>query len=593
MSENEQPASAKQQSPDDRRPVAIVVGKAGCGKTSLIRRLSESGNDVLAASAPVYLEERIGVGSVEADLDQLASMLEQHPGRRHLLILVVGAPDRALVSEANLLTMVRAADEDAPVLLVLDKVDMLPPMRSWDPATFDTVSGDPKLVSAHRWRDYVESALRLDSGSVCLACTDPRAPYGIQETSARLAGLIGGTASLDAEAVVARRNSPSAGNGKLDRDEVLREYERLKTDFKKTAPDEFLKGGWFAGIVRMVLETYARTVDADYIRSKYPGAGADNQAQKAVDLAVRHAAIAGGVSGAAASAIELNTPVIGPAVVPALGGVLAGDVAYTTRVQLRAIYDLSVIHRAPLLIQDPEDCTEIFAYALGIKLGESVGDVARVVGPKLVQYNVRRLLRAGLRDFLVNALQKVIGHIAKKLTERAILRLAVPGVSILISSAANGFFTNSLLRKANRAMRRRGATIEPMLRVRQVLPDLDRTDILKILITLMESPNRESGWSEGQMLCLKQLQSALQISDKEGGELDSWFDRRFEDVVSVVPRAHHAGGAALIALLTAAAALDPDLANDPAYERKLAFLAQRTNTVWFPGQVERVRDALR
>ena len=44
-----------------------------------------------------------------------------------------------------------------------------------------------------------------------------------------------------------------------------------------------------------------------------------------------------------------------------------GDLAVTTRIQLRGVYDLSVIHRAPLSLEDPEDRYLVFAYAMGLK----------------------------------------------------------------------------------------------------------------------------------------------------------------------------------------------------------------------------------
>ena len=56
-------------------------------------------------------------------------------------------------------------------------------------------------------------------------------------------------------------------------DDPRKAYEDLRRKFGGTAADELKSGAWFAKIIQWVLETYAKKVDAEYIRKKYPGAG--------------------------------------------------------------------------------------------------------------------------------------------------------------------------------------------------------------------------------------------------------------------------------------------------------------------------------
>ena len=216
------------------------------------------------------------------------------------------------------------------------------------------------------------------------------------------------------------------------RDDAKREYEELRARFKGTSLHEFRQGGWFVEFVRWLLESYAKQVDSKYIRRKYPGLGPANQAKKAIGLACKFNAIAGGLSAGAVTAAEVVT--IGgvglpaPVTVPTIAAAIAADVAYSTRTQLRATYDLSVIHGAPLSVDDVEDCYLVFISSLGIRLGELGSGVLRPVGTKVLRYNIRKLLRAGLHKSIQKAVQKIGGsELAKRLTPK-----------LLTSGAGNG-----------------------------------------------------------------------------------------------------------------------------------------------------------
>jgi hypothetical protein len=357
-------------------------------------------------------------------------------------------------------------------------------------------------------------------------------------------------------------------------DDVRREYEDLKSHFQSTHFEDFKSGGWFAGFVQWMLKEYAQKVDADYLRRKYPGAGPRNQAKKAIALASKYASITGGASAAAVTGLELT--LVTPGAPLAVGGIAAmvmADIGATTRLQLRTTYDLSVIHRAPLSLNDAEDCYLIFLNALGLKVSEMAGGLAKTVGPKVVQYNVRKLLRSGLRAALVEIIKKVAGTaIARKLTEKALMRVLVPGISIPISAGANYAFTKSMLTISERQMRRRGFVMEPLLRLYSADKDFPRSAVVQALIVTMEAPKRD-GWDEDQMNALRYTQSFLSLTDEQISDLEGWFDRKVEDFVQHLPKTEPKAASALVDFLLRVAVLG-EASGDQGYAEAIRRIAE-------------------
>jgi hypothetical protein len=357
------------------------------------------------------------------------------------------------------------------------------------------------------------------------------------------------------------------------RDDVHRDYEDLKRRFRTTTVDDLKSGNWFAESVQWILSNYARTVDATYIRRKYPGANPANQAKKVITLASKYNAIAGGLSASAITALQLSS--IGPQAlitVPAVVTLIGVDVAYSSRTQLRATYDLSVIHKAPLSLDDADDCYLVFLTAMGVKLHELLGGVGKTVGPRIVAYNVRKLLRAGLRRTLQEALKRVGGvRLAKILTERAMMRLLVPGISIAIASGLSYYFTRQLLRVADLQMARRGAVVQPLVRLHAREPRLSKTLGPKVLIAIADLGDPE-GWCEAQMEALRHCQSALSLSDEELAEFDTYFDRGVADVIKELPDEFAKGAEDLLELALVQAAFAEDDRYDAAYAEAIATL---------------------
>jgi hypothetical protein len=259
----------------------------------------------------------------------------------------------------------------------------------------------------------------------------------------------------------------------------------------------------------------------------------------------------------------------------------------------RTTYDLSAIHGAPLSTDDVEDLHLVFAAAMGIKLSEGAGDLARTVGPKLVAFNVRRMLRSGVRQALVKIVQKIGGRaLARKLTEKALMRLLVPGINIPISAGMNYAFTRSILTGANKRMLRRGAVVGPLAQLHHHVPELPRDAAIKALIAVLEAPGRPDGWEEGQLDALRHTQGALRLDDDAIGRLDEWFDRTPDDVVSELPSMSEKGGQALVAYLATASALGSQSEHDAVYGKAIGNIALATRTEFDPADIAVIRKRL-
>ena len=358
------------------------------------------------------------------------------------------------------------------------------------------------------------------------------------------------------------------------RDQAKKDYENIHSRFKGANYGEFQKGNWFGNFAKQILQNYARHVNADYIKRKYPGVDPDTQAKKAIELAAKYCAIAGGLTATAASAAELSLiPTFGTdlsLVVPAVGSAVITDVVFTTRTQIRSTYDLSIIHGAPLSSDDVEDCYLIFMLAMGVKVEEMFGDIAKVAGPRIIAYNTRQVLRSGVRAFMVRVVQRLGGtKLAQKITERALMRLLVPGVSIPIASGLNYFFTKHILGLANKHMRRRGAIVRPLVCLYKLEKELDRTFAIKSLIVLIESAAHNE-WSHYQLDALRHCQNTLCLSDEDLTKTEDWFDRDVESFISEAPKLKVKSAEQLIELLIVAAALYPNNSHDVAYSSTIS-----------------------
>jgi len=276
--------------------------------------------------------------------------------------------------------------------------------------------------------------------------------------------------------------------------------------------------GWFEQFVINILRRYASSATADRILGKYAGLPRDIVADRYIEQQARVAALAGAVSSAAITGAVLlsGAAVVSTVGIPALAitlpaGIAAfgAEMAYTLRLQVRTAYDLCLLYGVPLDPDDPEDLWDIFLIGLGVKGGESVGRAIQQLVPKITQQQVRRLLRKGLirrkmQGWFAKNVSREIA--ARYLAEGFLLKVAVPGVSIVLGAGWNYVSTLGIGRGVRSRVRGTGMTIEHVNQL-QLPIDVPPEAILATALNVIAATPRVH---ENEMAAYRQLGARIQ-----------------------------------------------------------------------------------
>jgi hypothetical protein len=200
-------------------------------------------------------------------------------------------------------------------------------------------------------------------------------------------------------------------------------------------------------------------------------------AHRLKDTAAKYTGAAGAAAAAAVSAGELSTVVSGGTSWALVGSSMMGELAYITQRQIKLIYDLSLILNAELDTDDPEDAMAILWLALDVNIYEEASNFLLKAVPRGAAYLGRKTLRKGVREAMQKALSKFGGTaLARRLTERSLLKLIVPGINMPIAYGVNNWFTKKLGNKAIGRLKHRSLMVEP-------LRDMDNADrVTKLLV---------------------------------------------------------------------------------------------------------------
>lgn len=225
---------------------------------------------------------------------------------------------------------------------------------------------------------------------------------------------------------------------------ILVELSDLKEAVQAFGIQSIKDGTWFTKFLQSCLTSYEQKISEQggvaYLREKYPGLPTDAVAAKLCELAEHYAAVAGGLSGAAASAAVVTA---GMGTAAAITGIMV-EVFYTVRLQLRLMYDLHLLYGIPLNSNDPEELMRLFGVIYGVKAAEVGGLGVKAYGPEVVRAQLFRLIN-GNTPVIQAAAKKVLGpRIAKQITQKAIIKAAVPIVGVGISAGWNYATTRML-----------------------------------------------------------------------------------------------------------------------------------------------------
>lgn len=237
-----------------------------------------------------------------------------------------------------------------------------------------------------------------------------------------------------------------------DENVVRRELERMREFVGGLSMEDLRQGDWFVKLLKFALDGYTDQVDAAYFRAKYPDLPPDAIVQARIQMAANYAAIEGGLSALAYNGAIAATIGSGggasPLTLPAGGAAFVIDTSYTSYLQLRMAYDISVLYRIPLNLNDPDDMWKLVKIAMGIKAGEA-GTGALVKGAPAV---VRPVLKKIFSGSTLTA-AKGLPVVGKHLLQRNIIKIGLPVVGVPLTVVVNRWTTKVVGTQAAKTLR--------------------------------------------------------------------------------------------------------------------------------------------
>ena len=266
--------------------------------------------------------------------------------------------------------------------------------------------------------------------------------------------------------------------------DIISEINDLQTTARSFGMEKIKSGSWFNEFLVSCLSSYQERIiekgGEAWLREKYPGLPTDAIAAKLCDLAEKYSAIAGSVSGATASA-AVFTAGVG---VPLAVSTIMAEVLFTVRLQLRLVSDLYLLYGIPLNASDPEDLLGIFAVVYGVKLVEVGGVGLKTLGPEVMRAQLYRLIHGNTKAIQA-AVNRVLGpRIARSVTQKGILKSAVPVVGVALSAGWNYTATRAMGSRVRKEVRIKADLREQALRMQDKV-DTDETTALALVEGLL------------------------------------------------------------------------------------------------------------
>ena len=240
---------------------------------------------------------------------------------------------------------------------------------------------------------------------------------------------------------------------------VRRERDELRSFVDELSSDDISSGQWFTKLLAQSLRTYTDQVDWRYFQRKYQWLPPDAIVDQRIQMAARYASIEGGLSASAyTGAVALTIGSLGgasPATVPAAAASMMVDVVYTTRLQLRLAYDISVLYRVPLDTSDPDDLWKLIRIAFTVKGGEVVREGLLKGVPALMRPFIKRFYRKGVLQAA-----KGLPVVGKYLLQRNVIKVGIPLIGVPLAVVINRQTTMIAGRHARAEFRNEARIIE-------------------------------------------------------------------------------------------------------------------------------------
>ena len=305
---------------------------------------------------------------------------------------------------------------------------------------------------------------------------------------------------------------------------VKKSMDEMRDFVGKLHLDEIKDGSWFEKLLVYTLSRYKQQVDAEYFRRKYPDLPADAVVQARTRLAARYAGIEGALSSAAYTTAVAATIGSGggasPLTLPAGGAAFVVDMAYISQMQLKLAYDVSVLYKVPLNLDDPEDLWRLVRIAFSIKVGETVSTAALKGVPVVVRPVVKKIFSKGVLTAV-----KSLPIVGKYLLQRNIIKFAIPAIGVPVTIAVNYWTTSTAGKQIQHDMRKEARIAEIANRI--VEKTISKKDLIWTLWTVI---NADDETDDDEKTFLHRVIAAC----RENG-IDERILDEFRDIITIDP----------------------------------------------------------
>lgn len=249
-----------------------------------------------------------------------------------------------------------------------------------------------------------------------------------------------------------------------DKDYVRKEIDRIRAFVKGLSIDDLKEGDWFVKLITYALGQYTTQVNAEYFKEKYPDLPPDAIVDARIKLASNYSAMGGALTSAVYTGAIAATIGSGggasPLTLPAGGTSFVVDLVYTSYLQLRMTHDISVLYNVPFDLTDSEDTQKFVKLAFGIKVGETTSQAFMKGTPAVLRPVLKKIFTGSTLTAM-----KGLPVIGKYLLQRNIIKFAIPGLTIPLTTAVNRWTTLTAGKRAKSMLRRESMIIEAAKRI--------------------------------------------------------------------------------------------------------------------------------